>query len=123
MNDVKRALDEATEELRAELDTDFVGLWEVFACLRDGHDEWTQAGLFAAAAEVLRRLAGDGAMFGGLDESELGFAAWPDQAGAIARVSAEWRTLDRDPAPGEIAWLYRPVARRGMEDHGGRAMV
>jgi hypothetical protein len=97
--------------LRAELDRDYVGLWQIVGRARrlapDLDDEGVRELVLRVVERALRAgQAEAGGFQGGINKT---FVAWsgPPEA-IIERISREWVELGADPNIGEIVWLNSP---------------
>ena len=91
------------DEMLAECETDAIGLWVILGRLASSGV--AAAMIRDATLSVIRRLLLSGRVVVG-QYAERGFVRWelaPDES--VQRVSEEWRSLGRDPIPGEICWM------------------
>jgi hypothetical protein len=105
------ALADIRQELLAEGQDDYVGLWEVAWILRRSKPSYTGDEIREVALEVLGPLLSEGLMEPGSLQEKGGFLAWtctPEEA--LARIDEKWRALGQDPNIGEVCWFSNTSA-------------
>jgi hypothetical protein len=85
--------------------TDYVGLWQIVARLREQHGYVEQDALTDMTLKVVRQLITRGVHPGDYDRN--GFRRWPlDADASIERIRREWNALADDPTLAEpICWF------------------
>ncbi|NHA16183.1 hypothetical protein [Thioalkalivibrio sp. XN279] len=99
------------QELLAEGQDDYVGLWEVAWILRRSKSSHTGDEIREVALEVLGPLLCEGLMEPGTLQENGGFLAWtctPERA--LARIDEEWRALGQEPNIGQVCWFSNTSA-------------
>jgi hypothetical protein len=106
-----RSLADIRQELLAEGQDDYVGLWDVVWILRRTKPRLADDEIRGVALEVLRPLLSEGLMEPGRLQEKGGFLAWtctPEEA--LLRIDEEWRALGQDPNIGEVCWFSNTSA-------------
>jgi hypothetical protein len=107
MNDV----DDLIESWRAEADGDHVAPWHIAKELRRRLPDASADEIRAAALRVARGLLQDPTMeISSFDRFDPRYGGpWQGSRDDILRrLDEEWRSLGRDPGPGEIGYIHGP---------------
>ena len=109
------AADQVADQLLVTGLDDWVHFADVFWTARNlGSTE----DVVASALEAIRQLLEGGLVEVGDVARGSGFQAWDlETSAALNRIEREWRSLGRDPYPGDIGWLRStPSGKRRGQD-------